>query len=92
MPKHYSEGNPKDPIRQVLKQLVGAEPPSFVHGYHTRNISDRQLEELTTWILNTLSSTDLYWSTGIGIIEAAENIVAEAVANGNIPPEETDDD
>lgn len=85
--KHYTWGNPKDPIRQVFKRLVGAEPPTLVRGYDTRSLTDKQSTELTTWVLNTLSSTDLYWSTGIGIIEAAENIVAEAVENANIPPE-----
>lgn len=87
--RNYSQGNPKDPIREVLRHLVGEEPPTFVRGYDTMNLTDRQLEELTPWILNTLSSTELYWSTGIGIIEAAENIVAEAVANANIPPKES---
>jgi hypothetical protein len=38
--------------------------------------------------LDGINDTPLYWSTGIGIIEAAETIVAEAVANANIPPKD----
>jgi hypothetical protein len=86
--RYYSQGKPKDPIREVLHRIVGKEPPPFVQGYDYSNLTDRQYEQLQSWVLNSLSGTELYWSTGIGILEAAQNIVAEAVANANIPPKE----
>lgn len=90
--KFYSQGRPKDPIRQVLRRLVGKAPPKFVRGYNYGNLTDVQHAQLQDWVSINISDTVLYWSTAIGIIEAAENIVGEAVANANIPPEETDDD
>ncbi len=32
----------------------------------------------------------LFWTTGIGMMDAAEQIVEEAVSNGNIPAEDSD--
>lgn len=92
MTKFYSQGRPKDPIRQVLRRLVGKSPPKFVRGYNYSNLTDVQHAQLQDWVGSNINNTVLYWSTAIGIIEAAENIVAEAVANANIPPEETNDD
>jgi hypothetical protein len=88
--RFYSQGKPKDPIREVLRRLVGKAPPKFVRGYDYSNLTDKQHEELQSWVLDGISDTVLYWSTGIGIIEAAETIVAEAVENANIPPKDHD--
>lgn len=39
------------------------------------------------WSVNPLYLPDgIVWSTGIGVIDAAEAIVEEAVGNSNIPP------
>ena len=85
--KKYPPAKPQDPIREVLEMIVGKPPPPLIQGYTLRNLTDGQYHALQAWVVNSLSITKLYWSTGIGILEAAENIVAEAVANGNIPPE-----
>jgi len=82
-------GQIKDPIRSVLKLLCGgSEPPPYVQGYDYDNLTDDQHSQLQDWVGMHISE-EIIWSTAIGIIDAAENIVAEAVANANILPEET---
>lgn len=77
-----------DPIRRVLRVLCnGAEPPAFVRGHGFEGLSDAQTYELQTWV-NTHLHPDIDWSTGIGAMDAAVTICAEAVANANIPPPE----
>lgn len=79
------QGKPKDPIRDVLKWLLGKPPPKFVKGYDYSNLTDNEHTELQEWAVNCLDGTPLFWSTGIGSIEAAQKLVEEAVSNGNIP-------
>jgi|SRR6478609_616191 len=78
---------PKDPFRDVLKAMTGKEPPAFVKGYGSRDLTDQQQMELQDWCS---SNAEPFWLTGIGLWEAAEQQVKEAVSNGNIPrdPEE----
>lgn len=74
----------KDPIRAVLRLLCGGhEPPDFVQGYDYSNLTDLERSELQDWVCCHLDS-EIYWSTGIGVIEAAESIVGEALGNANI--------
>jgi len=83
-------GKVKDPIRRVLKLLCGGnDPPTFIQGYDYSNLTDEQHTQLQDWVGMNISK-DIHWSTAIGIIEASEQIVAEAVANANIPPKETE--
>jgi hypothetical protein len=82
-PKLYLD-IPKNPIRKVLKAMTGKRPPKFVKGYNFNNLTDMQRDELQGWAVNNVRS---FWLTGIGLIEAAEKQVKEAVDNGNIPPE-----
>lgn len=80
------QGKPKDPIRDVLQWIVGARPPKFVKGYSYEDLTDEQHMQLQDWVCMNLHKTNIWWSTGIGIIDAAEKMVQEAVSNGNIPP------
>lgn len=83
------QGKPEHPFREVIKILCGGEePPDYVKGYgEKRDDIDAGLSmDLQGWVRE---KTPLSWSTGIGIIEAAEKVVEEAVANGNIPPEDS---
>lgn len=75
---------PENPIREALKAFTGKEPPAFVRGYDTSGLSDAENQELQYWAVDNAKPK---WATGIGLIEAAELLVAEAVANGNIPPD-----
>lgn len=79
---------PRHPFREAIRLLAGGkEPPAFVRGYGvTEDMTESEYEKLTIWLLN--DGAALGWSTGIGIIEAAERIVAVAVENGNIPERE----
>lgn len=75
---------PKDPIRLVLKAMTGAVPPTFVRGYNFKGLTDDQTSKLQDWCVNHVRPD---WLTGIGLMDAAEEQVREAVDNGNIPPE-----
>lgn len=77
-----TQGRPKDPIREALQLLCGAEPPDFVRGYSFAGLNDAEVMALQDWVCNHVQP---YWATGIGAMDAAELIVHEAVANGNIP-------
>lgn len=79
---------PKHPFREVLETIARVKAPDFVRGYNTRGYSDLEQMQLQDWAASHAKPS---WGTGIGFIEAAELIVAEAVANGNIPPEFEDD-
>lgn len=85
MEPFYSQGSPKHPLREALKLLMRKAPPKFVQGYDYSNLTDAQHTELQDWV-GTHIPNAIYWSTAIGIIEAAEHIVEEAVGNANIPP------
>jgi hypothetical protein len=75
---------PKDPIREVLRAMTGVTPPAFVKGYDCKGLTDAQVQELQDWCATHVRPS---WLTGIGLMDAAENQVAEAVSNGNIPPD-----
>ncbi len=87
MPKRYAYyETPEHPLREVLQAMVGKEPPAFVRGYDTSGYSDEEQQALQAWCC---SNARPHWLTGIGIIEAAETQIAEAVANGNILPKDS---
>lgn len=73
----------ESPLLEALRALTGEEPPGFVVGvYDCDDLEDERVEELQEWCsLNARPE----WSTGVGVLEAAEAIVREAEANANIP-------
>jgi hypothetical protein len=78
---------PESPFRDAIKLISGGiEPPDFVRGYSCADLTEDEYQELTTWLLDDGLPEVCSWTTGIGLIEAAEHIVNEAVSNGNIPP------
>jgi hypothetical protein len=83
------QGKPDQPLRDMLRWLTTKEPPKFVRGYTYTKLTDEEHMLLQEWAVNTLDSTPVHWGTGIGIIEAAEKLVYEAVSNGNIPAEDS---
>lgn len=73
-----------DPIRDALKVLCGGkEPPDYVKGHDFKGLTEDQTEKLQDWVNMNLSDT-IFWSTGIGALDAAELLVEEALANDNI--------
>lgn len=82
--RHYTQGAPRNPIRIVLRRIMGKAPPKYVQGYDYSNLTDVQHTRLQEWVGMNLPDS-IFWSTAIGVIDAAENIVAEAVGNANIP-------
>lgn len=76
---------PAHPIRDVLKAMTGKAPPKFVKGYSIYSLTDEEWDKLQSWAVNACRPS---WLTGIGLLEAAEHQVQEAVSNGNIPREE----
>lgn len=72
----------KNPYYEALQSITRTEPPEFCKGiFNTSELDDEQIIELQDYC--SLSRT-LDWGTGIGILEAADHIVEEAVSNGNI--------
>lgn len=82
---YYGEEAGPNPIRAALQAIVGKAPPKWLKGYSTTFGTDAERTELQDWVN---SCARPFWSTGIGILEAADHIVREAVANANIPPAE----
>lgn len=76
------QAQPKHPFRDILQAVTGVKPPKFVRGYSTRGYTDAEKDELQSWASDNVKPS---WATGIGLIEAAENMVEEAEINGNIP-------
>jgi len=75
---------PANPIRDVLRLLSrGKEPPKYVIGYST-HVPDGCTLPLQDW---AASNAGVGWMTGIGLLDAADLLVASAVGNANIPPE-----
>jgi len=71
----------KNPLYDALWGLTGARPPAYVRGLSCcQELGDHVLKLQDWCILHARPE----WSTGIGLLEAAEHIVREAVANGNI--------
>lgn len=84
------QGKPEHPFREAIKLLAGGvEPPDYVQGYGEKpeDVEAGKSMDLQGWMRE---HCPLEWSTGIGLIEAAEHIVKEAVANANIPPEDSE--
>lgn len=72
------------PLRDVLRAFTGREPPAFVREhYDLSQFSDIERDLLHSWCVQHVKPD---WATGIGLLEAAELMVHEAVSNGNIPP------
>jgi hypothetical protein len=84
------QGKPRHPIRDALQQILGKPPPGYVKGYDYSNLTDEEHQLLQEWAVNCLDGTLLFWSTGIGSIEAAQKLVEEAVSNGNIPGKDSE--
>lgn len=69
------------PFREALAAIVGIDPPAFVVGYGSNELTEDQFLELQDWCSMNARPE---WSTGIGIIEAAELMVVIAAGNANI--------
>ncbi len=73
-------------LHAITRQPNRTHMPTFLRNpsiYTLADLTDEQLDELQSWCVCNATPG---WSTGIGIMEAAELIVSEAVANGNIAP------
>lgn len=83
-----SQPRPPSPLRDVLRAFTGKEPPAFVgEHYDVSQLSDAEKDVLHAWCAQNVRPD---WATGIGLMEAAELMVQEAVNNGNIPPKPQD--
>ncbi len=80
----------RSPLAAALLAITGQSPPAFVRdAYSTADLTDPQKTELQDWC--SLNANPA-WSTGLGVLEAAELIVREAVINANISPQPTQGD
>ncbi|MEM9067123.1 MAG: hypothetical protein AAGE52_01415 [Myxococcota bacterium] len=70
------------PLREALRALTGAEPPSFVgDAYSVSELDESLWTRLQDWCSDHARPE---WACGISMMDAADAIVSEAVANGNI--------
>lgn len=86
---HY--GHIPNPFRDALTRLVGKKPPEDIVPKWARSSNDPRIDQdlLQSWVNANLTG-GIHWSTGIGLIEAADHIVAEALANANIDSVDAD--
>ncbi len=73
-------------LHAITRQPNRDHMPTFLrkpHIYTLADLTDDEIDQLQSWCVCNATPG---WSTGIGIMEAAELIVIEAVANGNIAP------
>lgn len=87
--KSYYFGTVKDPIGDAIATMVGRRPPLALlprGTFSTTEIAD--CTALQDWVCSQLGRrrVRMHWSTGIGVLDAADAIVAEAVGNANIAP------
>ena len=76
----------QSPLGSMLYALTGVMPPAFVNGIYASNeLSEDQQMELHDWCTTHVKP---HWATGIGLLEAADQMVEEAVSNGNIASRE----
>ena len=68
-------------FREALAGFVDAPVPGWARAWANLHGSGRAAERLQDWVVNNLKSD---WMTGIGAIEAAESMLVEALANGNL--------
>lgn len=75
---------PKDPLWDVLFMTTGKDPPDYVRGcYSSKELPEDKQETLLDWCATYAQP---FWLTGVGLLEAVDRQVEEAVSNGNIPP------
>ena len=83
---YNAKKNPRvaSPLREILAQMTGKRPPAFLKGhYTTETLSEGDTERLQNWAIRNVRPS---WLTGIGLMDAADSQVHEAIMNGNIPP------
>lgn len=77
---------PMHPLACALYDITGVEPPrSTASMYSTNEMSEADVMALQNWASE--NAPRAAW-TGIGILDAADLLVQEAVANANIPPQD----
>jgi hypothetical protein len=78
-----------NPLTEALHAITGEAPPAYTHGaFAASDLTESDMLDLQDWCcLNARPA----WSTGIGVLEAAELIVREAIDNANIAGPENED-
>jgi hypothetical protein len=72
----------ENPLTEALEAITGEKPPAYTHGaFSCDDLAEKDVTDLQDWC--SLHARP-HWSTGIGVLEAAELIVREAVDNANI--------
>ena len=72
----------ESPLAEALQAITGKKPPAYTRGaFSSSDLLDENVTDLQDWCSIHACPA---WSTGLGVLEAAEAIVQEAVDNGNI--------
>lgn len=71
-----------NPLTEALSAITGEVPPAYTHGaFSVADLTEAEMLTLQDWCCIHARPE---WATGIGVLEAAELIVREAVDNANI--------
>ena len=72
----------KNPLKDVLSAMTHSYPPDYLNGlFSSDELHEAYYLEFQDWCASNVLPA---WATGIGLIEAADKMVLEAVRNGNI--------
>ncbi len=72
----------KSPFYEALDSITMSTPPDFTKEiFSSMELNDSNFDRLQEWCVNAIG---IHWGTGIGVIEAVDMIVDEALSNGNI--------
>ena len=74
----------RGPLADALFAITGMEPPKYTHGLYLSESLEDKAVDLQDWCADNARPS---WATGLGVLEAAELLVQQAVENANIPPE-----
>lgn len=72
----------QSPFAEAIESIIGVPPPFDLSGvFYSHEIDDENFIKLQDWC--SLHARPA-WATGISMVDAADHIVKEAVANSNI--------
>ena len=72
------------PLFEALAAIIGQSPPLPLEGvFSVLELDDNEMDILQNWCSTNANPA---WSTGVGILDAAELIVDCTVNNANIAP------
>ena len=70
--------------REGFRLFTNGQIPDVIFNSYVNDQNDDATSELQNWCLNNMKDSISDWCTGIGIIEAVEDLYNTALENGNL--------